>query len=171
MSMVKLASTVRLTKNNPSVTADKKSATITILVVTIIYLVFNTPLLVFHLVRLSHYWGIITLPVQSYVPLMYLDRFLQVVAIGLNASINPIIYFSRIRKFRAYCFSWFYVTQEGGRLIMTRLENTRSPEVGSEGRSSQAHNCFVIQWRGNCATVQCYVWQTDVFNNLAIVAF
>ena len=95
---------------NQTTIKNRKHATVTIIILSLIFVVLNMPYLIYQffnsLATLSN--GNISLHWDGSLPLMVRKIFLQVYSIhliGLNSCINSIIYFIRIKELRNHFFS------------------------------------------------------------------
>ena len=91
----------------------KQRCTITILIVTFVYLIFNVPVFInwvfYAIVLLNDYPYPDDTFYNSTVMYYYSWSFTKIVSVTLNSSINPIIYFFRMRRFRYYLRDLFVV--------------------------------------------------------------
>ena len=104
----------------------KRRATVTVILLTIIYLTFNIPLvanLVVWIVTVNH-WGGWPGPVYSFntFTYMYLWNVTDVLFVGLNAASNPIIYFMRFPN----CQRW---VKSKIRALYFRLSGRKDPDL------------------------------------------
>ena len=83
----------------------KKRATVTIIIFTAVYFIFNIPLFIIYI-----FWTITSAEYDAY-PGPYFEaeliynyawNFTRILCVGTNSAINPWIYFFRIRKFRRW---------------------------------------------------------------------
>ena len=83
----------------------KREATITIVIVTFVYIVLNIPVFANEVVFLIHSLGHDAYPGRYYsstIMYYYSWTTTTVVSVALNSAINPIIYFCRMKRFRVY---------------------------------------------------------------------
>ncbi|KAL5259726.1 hypothetical protein ACHWQZ_G009986 [Mnemiopsis leidyi] len=127
----------------------KRRATVTVILFTIIYLFFNIPLianLVVWIVTVSHYGGwpgpVYTTNTFFY---LYLWNLTEVLFVGLNAAVNPIIYFMRFPD----CQRWTIATSRRCYARLTGREIEELPtrtsfmiDRGSRVLSANYSNCY-----------------------------
>lgn len=135
LSILSIVRSIKLTQTNRSCSALKLDATITILLVTAVYLVFNLPVFVFWIIYIKD--GC-TVPVNSRFLYWYSWGFTYVVLVACNAAINPIVMMCRIAKFRSrimWILGWF------GCKMGLRGQDTLQLRQQQEGRVTTATYC------------------------------
>ena len=98
VSFYQLRKSVAVTRDNHVITSLKLHATLTVLVVTVIYILFNVPLFVY--LSLSYHNEELVKQVLSRDQQNLLRVFLDIVCVGLNAAINPVLYFFTMNNYR-----------------------------------------------------------------------
>ena len=115
---------------NTSIIKSNRKATITIIIVTILYIIANLPLFinyVLYLVTITSF----TYPGPVYsstVMYFYSWNFTALLTTGLNASANPIVYLTRFKRFR----NWL----RGGCMSPERARRQSVITMHSAGRQS-----------------------------------
>ena len=106
-----ILSSMKVSDKNTAVTSNKRSATVTIVYVTVAYIIFNIPMFVNQALYLDYkikkvipypdpYWNSVAMYWYSW-------NFTNALSVAMNAAMNPVIYFWRIRKFRSFVFGLF----------------------------------------------------------------
>ena len=99
VSFYQLRKSVAVTRNNHVITSTKLHATLTVLVVAVIYIIFNVPLFVY--LSLNYHNKELVKQVLSRDLQHLLRVFLDIVCVGLNAAVNPVLYFFTINDYRS----------------------------------------------------------------------
>ena len=106
----------------------KRSATITIVILTVVYIIFNVP---YCLLMFDHFLSDgNTNVIQSWLGLYdstyhtEIYAFLTLYAIPINSTLNPIIYILRIRNLRRYI--WNLLRCRGGNSTLTQSQSTHT---------------------------------------------
>ena len=102
-STVVVLYSMRISKQNNSVNSTKRKATVTILIVTIVYIIFNIPVFVQYVIK-----SIIKFHDYSYKSTYYSSTTMKyyswnvtlVLCVVLNSTLNPFIYFFRMEQFK-----------------------------------------------------------------------
>ena len=98
ISMYVIILSLNVSEQNNSVTAMKRSATITILLVTSVYIIFNIPVFIIFCIHLHE----VVTDTYTYISdNTYVWVIVYVINTSLNATINPIVYVSRMKMFRS----------------------------------------------------------------------
>ena len=108
-TITRVRSSITTVKSNRTGKNLKKHATITTVIFTTAYIIFNIPLFL----NYTFWTGTLLFDVdlfdkiynQDEVMFMYSWHFTDVLCVSLNATVNPGIYFWRIAGFRAWCRS------------------------------------------------------------------
>ena len=88
----------------------QSKATVTILILTFSYILFNVPVCIVYVLFTIHWAKSWASPLfQDYFSIYYLWGLVYVVLVVCNAMVNPIIYTWRIRKIRL--FYWYKISQ------------------------------------------------------------
>ena len=87
-----------VTQNSHVITSLKLHARLTILVVTVIYVIFNMPLFVYLSISYHNEGAVSRMLSPSQQNLLRV--LLDIVCVGLNAAVNPVVYFCTMNNFR-----------------------------------------------------------------------
>ena len=98
LSSYQLRKSVVVTQHNHVITSLKLHATLTILIVTVIYIIFNMPLFIY--LSLNYHNETLLAQVLSRSQRSLLRVLLDIVCVGLNAAINPLVYFGTMNNYR-----------------------------------------------------------------------
>ena len=99
---IKIIKTVKIQAHVQGLVSRRRGATITIIIFTILYIVFNIPAVMFEIMG--------TIEIYSYgkysffhwdTDYRYFRNMISAVSVGVNASINPCLYLLRMDSFRA----------------------------------------------------------------------
>ena len=108
ISVVALIQSIRLTKcEQKSSTSNKKQVTLTIIILTIVYTVFNVPSVItvilysFALIR-PNIGTLFYFDIYS-----YYNNFHEIICVGINAVVNPIVYFIFMPIYKNYILQFF----------------------------------------------------------------
>lgn len=80
---------------------NTRAATTTILLVTMLYLLFNVPVAIYLIIELIDLTMENELGIFSW-DTIYIRLFLTIFSVSINAAVNPIVYFYRIKSFKEY---------------------------------------------------------------------
>ena len=98
ISSYQIRRSVAVTQNSHVITSLKLHARLTILVVTVIYLIFNMPLFVYLSISYHNEGAVSRMLSPSQQNLLRV--LLDIVCVGLNAAVNPVVYFCTMNNFR-----------------------------------------------------------------------
>ena len=118
----------------PSLCAAKRSATVTILIITLVYMTCNMPLFIYF-IAFSEFWyaGDITNWIFSDSTDKYMWSFVYTTAIAVNAALNCVVYVCRMRAFRVHVLklmnSLLFCKSNGGVMTCSVPDFSLSPIV------------------------------------------
>ena len=111
----------------------KRQATITIIIFTVVYFIFNIPLFILYI-----FWFITaakyTYPgpyFSSNVMYNYSWNFTETLSVALNSTANPIIYFLRIRNFRNFVLNRRSLNRQSTFTLSNLSNNSNQDQGGS----------------------------------------
>ena len=83
----------------PGIIKKKRYATITLILFTMVYIVFNVPLCVIYIIQtISDHTGNNIFSFEY--PNFYFTNFIHTLSVPLNSALNPVIYYYRMKNFR-----------------------------------------------------------------------
>ena len=89
---------------NGNVINEKKKVTLTVIVVTVVYIIFNVPPVVTVILYSVGYLYPKALHLFTFDSYFYFNNFQEIFCVGLNSSMNPIIYMIFMPSFRKFFF-------------------------------------------------------------------
>lgn len=96
------------TTNNSHVINEKKKVTLTVIVVTFVYIIFNVPPVITVILYSVGYIYPEALTLFNFdYNYYYYNNFQEIFCVGLNSSVNPIIYAIFMPTFREYFLRFF----------------------------------------------------------------
>ncbi|KAL5249658.1 hypothetical protein ACHWQZ_G018501 [Mnemiopsis leidyi] len=104
-STVVILFSVRISRSSAAVTKMKKKATVTIIIVTFVYIIFNLPVFLnYTRYIVAVYWtgkDFLDVNNTNYFLQKYIWLLTYIITVALNSLVNPLIYMLRMRRFRS----------------------------------------------------------------------
>ena len=97
-------SSIRVSNNNTNINTLRKTATVTIVMFTVVYIIFNIPNFVNYVIYITCLVNNDYTIYNTESLYFYAWNFTYIICVVANAGANPVIYFWRMRNLRTYIF-------------------------------------------------------------------
>lgn len=132
ISVCVILKSLQISSNNPSSNpgyADKKQVTLTIIVVTIVYCTFNVPPVITVILYSIGYHDERIHKLFEFDEYYFYNNFQEIFCVGINAMVNPIVYYILIPSFKKHVKKIIISFPEQFKRVKHSVRSTQSTKL------------------------------------------